>query len=377
LITSTGVNNIGDQAMFETFVQNAPGRILAITGPRATYRIPDDAADRVRLVKLGRLIYGFGLSHRRDVARFARLATRARSVALVGADVMDGGYGVRKSVVEWALAQGAAEAGLPTRVLGFSWQQDVDQAVADAARSAVESGVVAYLRDPDSADRFEAATGAPARRAADIVFRLQGKDDSEPAVRLAQELASRGPLLLVNVSALIARSVDLSRDYQRVADAARALGFQVLFVPHVGDAAGGDASAIRTVVDRLAWEPGQVSALLTPQQIKALAERASLVLTGRMHLAILALSQGTPAIVLSTQGKVAGLLREVGTPDWCLEPKEGFADQVIPILEAYARQGSGPDVGPGVGRLSELAQSNFVGLAAPASPADERSRAER
>jgi polysaccharide pyruvyl transferase WcaK-like protein len=351
--------------MFESFVQNVPGRILAVTGPRATYRVPGGQDSRVKLLSLPALVYGFGPNHVRALKRFAQLVARARSVSIVGADIMDGGYGVRRSVTEWVLAQAASAAGKPTRVLGFSWQSDTADIVAEAARRAVDEGVVALLRDPDSADRFEAATGVGANRAADIVFCLDAADSegvSHPAVEQAAAMAARAPLLVVNVSALIARRIDLADDYVRVVQAARAAGFEVLFVPHVGDASGGDRAAIEDVVARLGWGAPQVQELLPPLQIKALAAHASVVLTGRMHLAILALSAGTPAIVLSTQGKVAGLMREVGAPDWCVEPRPGFSDQVIPIIEARRDGGPAADVARGVEQLKVKAGLNFDGL---------------
>ncbi len=49
-------------------------------------------------------------------------------------------------------------------------------------------------------------------------------------------------------------------------------------------------------------------------------QEARLVVTGRMHLAVLALSGRIPAACLASQGKVEGLMALVGTPELVVDP---------------------------------------------------------
>ena len=53
-----------------------------------------------------------------------------------------------------------------------------------------------------------------------------------------------------------------------------------------------------------------------------------------MHLAIMSLSQGTPAITLATQGKVEGLVRLFDWPQLCIAPKAGMAEDIVEVAGA-------------------------------------------
>ena len=79
-----------------------------------------------------------GDAHAADLRAYAALIRRARSVSVVGADMMDGKYSLRGSVRRSLLAQAAAEAGVPTRILGFSWNA--------AARLAARRSLIAASR---------------------------------------------------------------------------------------------------------------------------------------------------------------------------------------------------------------------------------------
>lgn len=105
-----------------------------------------------------------------------------------------------------------------------------------------------------------------------------------------------------------------------------------------------------------------VNRLLDPSEIRALTKNAEVVVTGRMHLAIMALSQGTPAFVVSTQGKVEGLAELFETPDLLLEPSPGFGaaaiERLAPArLEAFRRK-----VAERLSMVTGLASRNFEGL---------------
>jgi polysaccharide pyruvyl transferase WcaK-like protein len=85
-----------------------------------------------------------------------------------------------------------------------------------------------------------------------------------------------------------------------------------------------------------------------------------------MHLAIIALSAGIPAITLATQGKVEGLMSMFGMPHLCIEPRNGFSADVtsaagkILLDRAFWRHRV-------VGRLEAVrarSRRNFAGLRA-------------
>lgn len=367
LLTSTGVSNIGDQAMLESFISNVSGPIDLIMLSKSTYVLPDDPENRLRTVVLDSLVYGRGASRRTDLAQFVELLKSAKSFSAVGADIIDGGYQWRAPMMSWALATGAATAGIDSRVLGFSWGQEVAPIITEAATSAGAAGVKLFPRDPDSAARLRSSGVHPLRETVDTVFALRGEDASsanfERIVPALRERAQR--FILMNISGLIAGRVDLTLDYLKIAAASASEGVKLVLIPHVDNRGGSDMAAVNRfseALDREGIEHEVVSELLRPLQVRKLAREAEAVVTGRMHLSILALSVGTPAIVLSTQGKVSGLMTRVGHPEWCVEPVPGMSKDAIAALRGALSPVGRESLTGKPAELAAVAKANFEGL---------------
>ena len=314
LLAPAGGGNIGDQALVEAFIENADGRITVVSRRATDYLLPD--GPRVRLLPLFSLVYGDLVGHVRDVRVLARTLRTATSFSVVGADVMDGGYGFRASTNRANLARRVAQIGIDSRILGFSWNAAPHPSALAAVRSAARSGVDTIIRDPRSAERARADGIAPVVDGADIVFLARSVDDAS-AAEWADSVAS--PLALVNFSGLVPAGAGL-QPYVDVVLALRARGHGVLLVPHVSRPGADDLPLCRAVADRFADDHDVVlvDRLLTPAAIRGLAGRARVTVTGRMHLAVMSLMHGTPAVTVATQGKVEGLMELVGTPGLCV-----------------------------------------------------------
>ncbi|MHC2185619.1 colanic acid/amylovoran biosynthesis protein [Rathayibacter agropyri] len=339
VLAAPGNGNIGDQAMLEAFLENTTGPVVVIERYAGDVVIPEEQADRVEVVQLPHLVYGVGDEHVADLRRYAALIRRARSVSVVGADMMDGKYSLRGSVRRSLLAQAAAEAGVPTRILGFSWNASARLAARRALVAASRAGVVPLLRDPLSAERARRAGVQRVEEVTDIVFSARTRDG---AFRESLALPAGVPFALVNASALVATMVDQVPEYERIVDRLRAAGVHVVLLPHVSRPIGDDKIAVRAVAERVGTEGVTVvDRVLMPAEIRGLAEDALLTVTGRMHLAIMSLSLGVPAITLATQGKVEGIMRLIGLPQLCVEPTPGFADRVLPVIDRILAE---PDV---------------------------------
>lgn len=327
LIAAPGNNNTGDRAMLEAFIAATTEPVTVIIHENSTYPPPDDPT-RVRYECVTSLLVGRRRAHTAAVRRFAQLASTSRTVSVVGADVIDGGYHKRSAATLWALAGAAAAAGKDTRVIGFSWKPGADASVSEIAARAAQAGVQAYVRDPDSYERFRVSSDR-AIRVTDSVFTLP------PPIGIDHFERERRALL--NISGLIAQRRDLVTEYVRLIEELAARGYSITIVPHVDNPSGSDVAAGSDVVAALSPElRSRVdvgSGLLSPMDIKALAARSSLIITGRMHLAILGMSVGTPAIVLSTQGKVSGLMKDIGLPSWAIDPGDGMSESIISLFE--------------------------------------------
>lgn len=360
-----GGGNVGDQALVEAVLENLAGPVTLLVRDADDVPLSPALRSTVELLPAPDLVYGTGAAHRSAVAAFGRTLASASHLLVLGADVMDGRYSLPASVHRATLATAAARAGVDTRVIGFSWSADARLAAARALVAAGNSGVRLLVRDPDSAARARRA-GMRVTDAADVVFAARTVDSSA-----ADELLGGvdGPVALVNVSGLLARRFDQLDDYATVVDALLSRGLHVLLVPHVQRATGDDVAACAEVAQRVG--PGRVRtvpSLLGPAQVRGLTARAAVTVTGRMHLAVMSLMNGVPALTLASQGKVEGLMTLVGAPELCLPARPGFSAAAVEVIDRCL-PGDSPvrtAIRAALPAVVRLAEGNFAGL--PARP---------
>lgn len=359
LVATPGNGNIGDQAMIEAFLENVPGDVVIVARNETDVAVPNWAQHRAVVEELPNLIYG-GLrsKHLKNIEAFVSLLRRASSLSLIGADVMDGAYNPRASIRRSNLVRLGQALGVQSRILGFSWNGEASGPVLEAAKRASKTGVKMMLRDPVSKNRAEAGGLKNTVEVADVVFRATTTIDPKNPL-----LTSGSPLALVNISAHIESSFNQVPDYVRIVKRLRHRGYQVVLVPHVSRNGSDDIGLARQLKSELGAgvEVELINELLPPEEIRGLCRRASLVVTGRMHLSIIALSQGVPAIIMSSQGKVEGLAQRFPGAAWCVEPHAGFGGEVEVLIDevssvdgaALRRQGQ---------KSIALASLNFAGL---------------
>jgi colanic acid/amylovoran biosynthesis protein len=358
LLAPAGGGNIGDQALVEAFIENVDGRVSVICRRPSDYAVDDE---RVRVVPLLSLVYGDLLGHARDLRTFRALLRTATSFSVVGADVMDGGYGYRASANRANLARRVAEVGVDARVIGFSWNAAPHPIALRAVREAAARGVTMILRDPRSAGRARADGIDPVVDGADIVF-LAASVDAEAASAWADRVS--GPLALVNFSGLVPADGGLE-PYVDVVRTLRARGHGVLLVPHVSRPGADDLPLCRAVAERFADDGDVVLVdhLLSPAAIRGLTARAALTVTGRMHLAVMSLMHAVPAVTVATQGKVEGLMDLFGLPGLCVA-SDRLAQELAPAAAATADDAAALSraITDRLDDVRTLAGSNLVGL---------------
>ena len=371
VMNATGSGNIGDQALFESFLANVPGEVIAVCEFDNSFVVPPEHAHRVTILALENLIYGWGTGHLRDLWALGRAIRGAESVWITGADIMDGAYNQRLSSNGWMIAIAARLLNTPARILGFSWNSHPDGGILRLARHAGRLGVVSLARDPQSLARLAHDRVEGLEQVADMAFSL-GKPQPLPSAFEERFAAWRNPALklaLVNISALVGARENLDDDHRSVVNDLRDAGYQVVVVPHVIRDKNDDLAASDRVLSGREFDDVlRLQELLAPRQIAQLASRADLVFTGRMHLAVLALGQGVPAIVMSTQGKVAGLLELFSIARHSIEPRPGFATLVRPLIEPAALDAFHQGFAEGLQRAEGLSRRNFIGQPQPAAP---------
>ena len=364
LLAPPGGGNIGDQAMVEAFLENTTGPVRIVVRRVGDIRVPKEHTHRARLEPVASLLYGGGAGHRRALRDLFRLLGSARSLTVVGADIMDGAYNVRASIRRADVATLARSVGVPARILGFSWNDSPHPGARRALSRAARAGTRLLVRDPLSARRARADGLPNVTEVADPVFsaRTRSPDVTEGIL---------GPMprnyVVVNASGFLGRSTDQIREYEAIVRSLLDAGLTVVLLPHVVRSSADDAAACRAIALRV---PDSrvvlVERLLEPAEVRGLCAGARFVLTGRMHLAIQALWSAVPAIALSSQGKVEGLMALLGTEALCVSPGPGLANRVAPLRAALLDEGERErysaaiaDRLPAVRRLADL---NFAAL---------------
>jgi polysaccharide pyruvyl transferase WcaK-like protein len=364
LLAPPGGGNIGDQAMVEAFLENVAGPVVVIARTADTVDIPAHESHRATLAVMESLIYEGGIGHFRDVIRLKRLLVRAKSFSIVGADIMDGAYNCRASANRANIARLARLAGIDTRILGFSWNGSPHPGARAALREASAAGVSLVVRDPVSAQRARADALDRVVEGADLVFSAGAHAAALPA-SLTVPLNGKRQLAVVNASELVGRAVDQLPEYSGIVRYLQEVGLDVVLLPHVSRSAGGDVRVCRQIFDALGRDRLHlVDRLLAPAEVRALCGRACLVVSGRMHLAIIALSAGVPAITLATQGKVEGLMTMFDMRDLCIEPRSGFGRDVIDAARAILSEPvrRRENIRSHLGDVRDRSQRNFAGL---------------
>lgn len=375
LIAAPGNGNVGDQAALEAFVAGVEGRVTIVVRRASDLAaLPPESEARVQIVPLPGLLYGTPWQAVSAGSRLVELLQNARSLSVIGADVMDGVYWEAPSIRRFRAAGLAAELGLPARILGFSWSEHPTRLARDtmARTSAI---VDLCARDPISAARLLADGAVRLTEVADLAFQTRRAPlPEELRTWLTAQRAERRRIVLLNSNGLIERLASTVAAYRDVI--ARA-GRDTVFVavPHVSRGTPSDVDLARDL-GTLVADPTRLAVideLLAPGQVAELAAQADLVVTGRMHLAILSATVGTPAVTIGYQGKVAGLYESLAIDTWLdvdARTRERLPDLVLDALERAPQLRS--SVEAALPALLERSRRNVRGLAGvlPESPDD-------
>lgn len=281
-------------------------------------------------VVLPGITHGRGINHLVSMFRLGRHLRTATDLWIIGADVMDGAYSPHASVVRWSIATVAEQAGLDVHVLGFSWNEHPHTKAQRAMLLASGAGVTLCARDPHSAGRLRAHGASDVRDVADIVFTLNRKAQDGPELASIAAARERGfRIAIVNASGLVDSKASQTDAYVQSIRRLLAEDFAVFLLPHVDRAPRSDVEAHRAITERLGiHERVEVFPMTSPAVVNAVLAQADVAITGRMHVAIFALRNGVPPVVISTQGKVRGLLELFELEQLCVEPDDHLSERL-------------------------------------------------
>lgn len=366
LLAAPSGGSVGDQAMFEAFVHHCVGDVTVIARGHQSLRIPPEIAARTTVLAAPHLLYGSGRGYLSDLRAFREQLAGSASFSVIGADVMDGEYNARASVRRFMLADLAAAAGVPSRILGFSWNA---HPVPAARRAMRRTSTTARLiaRDPTSARRLVADGASAVADSADLAF-LSVSGTVPPAVSswIARQRAAGRRIVIVNANYLLERFVDQVAVLAGLVRDGEAAGVSFIVLPHDSRSNPSDETLAAGIAARTA-DLGDsvllVPTVLDPSEVVAIAGRVDFAISGRMHLAILAAVGGAPTVAVSYQGKIEGLYARLGLSCFVLPD----ADFAASLRQAFDELSAGLDsahaaLAVGVPALRAMAQQNVDGL---------------
>jgi polysaccharide pyruvyl transferase WcaK-like protein len=331
LLPSVGNGNIGDQAMVESFINYVGvGDCILIVEDAADFRKDNNIFPEPRIIEIPHLIHGNFIQQFFALISILRISNKVKSLSVIGADIMDGVYSQKQSINRLFLLRVFNSLEIDTRITGFSWAPNA-RALPIKLLRIISNKTKLYVRDPKSVQRLHEQNIFQVYQVADLVFSDLSLDGAPDIDRWTS--TSTKPIVVVNISGLGLKDTQLYlkhiRQYQLIVEYLRINGFRLLVLPHVFGG-GGDTKISDDLFDSTCGsEDLLITDPLSPAQERHLFQSVSFVITGRMHIAILALNMGIPVIALETMGKVMGLFEVFNLEDYCIDKNLDFSAEVI------------------------------------------------
>jgi polysaccharide pyruvyl transferase WcaK-like protein len=299
---------------------------------------------------------------------------------ILGADVLDGYYSPVDAARMLLVADLMAAFGAKVSVLGFSFNSRPAKALREVFRL-IDPGVVLNLRDAISLRRFDDFARKRARLVADAAFMLRPRAETDAvkaiAATIARQRAQGRKVFVFNIHPMLFKKPEPAKLRKMIELAAGAMerlsrqhNVSWVLLAHDYRPEIADDNCLRPLADRLKPTLGEhvhhVEQTLSAGEIKAVVGLVDGVITGRMHLAIAALGQGTPVAAITYQDKFQGLFAHFGISEQLLlSPAQflngdSFEQFVGHFLGAY--EAAGDQVREALPGVMELSRANIAPL---------------
>lgn len=275
------------------------------------------------------------------------------SMAIVGADCMDGYYNPSTTLRLLAIADISARLGTRVTLLGFSFNASPNPALKPAFNK-LSPRVAINVRDQISLDRFRQFTSASAHLVTDSAFMLPAAASVDNLAQhlewIARQRRKDCVVIGFNVHPMLLKERDRKSINTIVEVCTDALdrfvsenNVSICLISHDYRGDDGDDVCLKIIYDKLSSRFSDkffyTTRQLSSAEIKSLTSYVDGVVTGRMHLAIASLGVGTPVAALTYQDKFQGLFRHFDFPEsLLLSPKELVEEgKLLDLLTSFLR----------------------------------------
>lgn len=372
--------SLGDMAMFSALMQS-----LRTRNPAASFTIAGMHDHHIAVPGIGEVPVVAAWQGKAGTLAFDSLIRQHHALFVMGADILDGKYGTALVQRIADYCNHSVQLGIPATILGFSFNHE-PRYPAVHALARLHPLVTVNVRDQPSLDRFTQATGTPATLCADVAFLMPPATEPEPETEgwiATMRAAGRSPVgVNLNAHALapalaqVGINTLLTRLAEQLSQAGEANQLALMLIPHDLKPQAGDVTMLRAIEIQLrqnGFPHVRYTPIDRPDRIKRVVGQLDLVVTGRMHLAIASLGNGTPVLSITYQDKFEGLYQHVDLPlEHTLPPLECLSDAFqLKIGRAFQqRQINRERIQTLLPRVTALSARNLVTASIGSRPAE-------
>lgn len=299
----------------------------------------------------------------------------------LGADMIDGYYSNFVTFKRVKVVELASILGLSTGILGFSYNRQPTR-ISKQLLSALPPNVRLCARDKISYQRLIDSIDHAVNLVADVAFLLKPAEQSKTLEQVSEWVENQKKqdkiVLGINIHSLLFNKLDgitgddlvrvVTHSLTRLHRENQRLSF--IFLPHDTRIVSGfnDNILSEKVIDNLPLDVAsfcfKIPFPCEAREIKAIVKNLDCVLTGRMHLGIACLGQGTPIACITYQGKFEGLYQHFDLEPLFVEPKELFvsnSNKLVDLVHQLVakRQGLREQILGKLDDIKNLSEANF------------------
>ncbi len=298
----------------------------------------------------------------------------------LGADVMDGFYSEKSSLTRLKYVSLAVKTGAEGALLGFSFKEKPAPKVIEAFRN-LSSEIKLYSRDPVSHKRLRNYLQRSVALVADLAFLLSPAEKPEVLLEILEwmKVQQENERIIIGINAnsqsfsninkesvhqivkiYVDTLVEIHSKYQKCS---------FVLIPHDFRNTNNQSSDIglsQAIMNALPQEVKsdcvRVPTPFSAGEIKSVCKNLDIVLTGRMHLCIACLSQGTPVGCITYQGKFQGLFEHIELDGMLIAPEQAsqpghLSNFFIPLIQQ--REHNRQRIQTIMPKVKKLALANF------------------
>ena len=312
--------NIGDLSMAQAAANFEGENVLLIHDAKPGFFDEKHNSPNFREVSTEKV---FQLHLWKSVESWYRLGTLSSSVSsfsLIGADTLDGNYSLFESLAKIRLTATFEKLNIPTKIFGFSWSDKWNSTALAAIKRL--KGTNLLVRDPLSHQRLKDENVGNITLVADLAFTLPESSavasQEVECIALLEDLNGRN-FVVVNMSGLWAIG-DITFDaFYEFTQQLLDRDLTVVLLAHVTGKKDSDLISLKRLFAKLDSPNVYLYSPNTPAAVTSVVSKATAVITCRMHLAVAALRFSVPVLCLATNGKVEGLFKSFGIPEFAIE----------------------------------------------------------